>query len=238
MTARRVVTIACLLALWGAGGVGTYSVLGSHRSVAARKAGRPDQATVNPALAGLPGTLYLVQGGALYRLQQGRFTTVLKAGGWAQPRVLPGGQSLVLVRRDPSGYSDLYRTNASGATVQLTRDQGRGAVQGTDPGSQLVTQYWAMYPQASPDGTRVLFLAPVGPSGYFQLWSTATPAALPTPTPRPAPVRASGRRGVATPTPAPVAAASPPARAAVPPPVQLTDNLDFDATSPIAWSAG
>jgi Tol biopolymer transport system component len=319
---------------------------------------------------------------------------VLPAGGWGQPSLLPGGQGLVLVKRDPSGFSDLYRVDATGRTQQLTHDQGKGAVQGTDPGGQLVTQYWAMFPQVSadgtqlyfttdrykhvrccpfdvtmrlaqmpigggtskfwtvdavtqtdthtedgdyaggdsrpvplptggllfvryayagttvtsqlmlirqargaavpltagedrcdepsvspdgrrvamvcsygkqmtsvevasfdgtslgprqvlatgvqaaqpvwsPDGTQLLYLAPVGITGHFQLWSVAAPATLPTPAPTAKPV---GRGRVPTPT-APPPAAAPPTAAVGAPPVQLTQNLDFDATSPIAWAA-
>jgi hypothetical protein len=387
--------------LWGSAGIGVYKLLGSRRGTFAQRAARPDEAgaNVNPALARLPGTLYLVQSGALYRLQKGRFTTMLQAGGWGQPSALPDGQGLVLMKRDASGFSDLYRVDASGHTQQLTHDQGKGARQGIDPGVQLVTQYWAMFPRVSadgtqlyfttdaykhvrccpfdvtmrvaqipisgsgratpkfwtvdgvtqsdthtedgdyaggdsrpvpvsaggllfvrymyagttitsqlelirqargvpvpltagadrcdepsispdgkrvamicsygkqatslevaafdgtslgprqvlvtgaqaaqpvwsPDGTRLLYLAPVGITGHFQLWSVAAPVTLPTPVPTVKPP--VGRSRIApTPTPLPAAAAAPTAVVG-PPPVQLTQNLDFDATSPIAWAA-
>ena len=388
--------VLALAVLWGSAGVGVYKLLGSHRAAFNQRAARPDEAgsSVNPALAALPGTLYLVQDGTLYHLQKGRFTSVLPAGGWGQPSLLPGGLGLVLMRRDPSGYSDLYRVDAAGRTQQLTHDQGRGAVQGIDPGNQLVTQYWAMFPRVSPDGTqmyfttdrykhvrccpfdvtmrvaqmpiaggtpkfwtvdavtqtdthtedgdyaggdsrpvpvpaggllfvryayagttitsqlllirqargavtpltagddrcdepsvspdgtrvamicsygrqmtslevaafdgtslgprqvlvtgvqaaqpvwspdgaRLVYLAPVGISGHFQLWSVAAPATLPSPVPTVKPV---DRGRLPTPTP-PVAASAPPTAVAGAPPVQLTQNLDFDATSPIAWAA-
>jgi hypothetical protein len=386
--------------LWGSVGVGVYKLLGSRRGTFAQRAARPDEAgaSVNPALARLPGTLYLAQGGALYRLEKGKFITVLQAGGWGQPSPGPGGQGVVLMKRDASGFSDLYRIDASGRTQQLTHDQGKGARQGIDPGVQLITQYWAMFPRVSPDGTQVYFttdrykhvrccpfdvtmrvaqvpisgsgsatpkfwtvdavtptdthtedgdyaggdarpvplptggllfvryaysganitsqielirqargapvpltagadrcdepsvspdgkrvamicsygkqatsievaafdgtslgprqvlvtgvlaaqpvwspdgteivyLAPVGISGHFQLWSIAAPTALPSPVPQAKPV---GRSRIApTPTP-PLAAAAAPTAVVGPPPVQLTENLDFDATSPIAWAA-
>jgi hypothetical protein len=396
-TARGLLIGLGLVVLWASGGIGAYLVLGSHRTTVAKGAARPGEAAakVNPALVRLPGTLYLVQDGALYRLQHGRFTTVLKPGGWAQPRALPGGQGLVLVKRDPAGFSDLYRTDGNGGSQQLTHDQGQGAVPGKDPGGQVVTQYWAMYPYASvdgtqlyfvtdrykhvrccpfditmrvaqmpiaggtpkfwtvdavtpanthtedgdyaggdaqpvplpsgavlfvryaynadgntigsqlmllrqargvpslltapqdncsqpalapggnkvamvctygkqmtslevaafdgtslgarqvvvngvqaaqpvwsPDGSQLVYVAPVGASGHFQLWSRATPAALPPP----APTRTPAGRAVAAAPPTPAAATAPPAAAALPAPVQLTENLDFDATSPIAWT--
>jgi hypothetical protein len=73
--------------------------------------------------------------------------------------VLAGGQGLVLVKRDPSGFSDLYRTDGSGRVQQLTQNQGQGAVQGRDPGDQVVTQYWAMYPRPSADSTQLYFVS-------------------------------------------------------------------------------
>ena len=385
-----------LVLLWISSGVGVYLFLGSHRSDLTRRAARPSEsgAGLNPALARLPGTLFLTQEGAIYRLQGGRFTTFLTAGGWTQPAALPGGEGLIVVKRDPSGFSDLYRMGAAGGRpVQLTQDQGQGAVQGRDPGSQLVTQYWAMYPRASadggqlyfatdrykhvrccpfdvtmrvvqmplsggalkfwtvdavtpadthtedgdyaggdaqplplksgalifvryahmgneigselmllrqargtpvqltalqdhctepalsgdgtrvamicsygkqatslevaafdgsslgprtilvsgvqaaqptwsPDGSQLLYLAPVGATGHFQLWSTAAPSNLPTPKPAPTPGRVRAPTPSASP---PVSAPSP--TGTLPAPAQLTDNLDFDATSPIAWTS-
>lgn len=74
-TARGVAIAVGLVLLWGTSGVGVYLFLGSHRSDLARKAARPNEsgARVNPALAKLPGTLFLAQEGAMYRLQRGRF---------------------------------------------------------------------------------------------------------------------------------------------------------------------
>ena len=402
-TARGVAVAVAFALLWGAGGAGVYVLLGSHRSALAGPAARPGESgsAVSPLLAALPGSLYLIQGGALYRLQRGQFTTILPAGGWTQPAALPAGQGLIVVRRDASGFSDLYRVDAAGHTQQLTRDQGQGGVPGRDPGGQVVTQYWAMYPRVSasatqlyfatdrykhvrccpydvtlrvaqmpvaggtlkfwtadgvtqsdphtqdgdyaggdaqpvplasgavlfvryalavgsiasqlmlvtqpraapvaltapedhcaqpavsPDGTKValicsygkqptsievaafdgtslgprrvvvagvqaaqpawsadgsrlVYLAPAGVAGHFQLWSATPPAALPTPTPAPARQQPAGRRR-ATPTPTPPTATAtaapppPPSPGSLPPPVQLTTNLDFDATSPIAW---
>lgn len=393
-TPRGIAIAGGLALLWASSAVGVYLYLGAHRSHIGSQAFNPDQlgAHLNPALARLPGTIYLVQNGALYRLSRGKFTAVLPAGGWTQPAVLPGGQGLVLVKRDQSGFSDLYRVDSGGHAVPITHDQGNGAVPGPDPGVQLVTQYWAMYPRVSadgqqlyfatdrykhlrccpfdvtmrvaqmpvaggsprfwtvdgvtqtdshtvdgdyaggdaeplplasgallfvryayvggdigsrlmlvkqaraapitlstaddhcaepalsadgtklamicsygkqttslevaafdgtspgprqvivsgtqaaqptwsPDGSQLLYLAPVGATGHFQLWSTAVPASLPTPTP----LRSPTARGRAA-APSPVASSAPPSPGSLPPPVQLTENLDFDATSTIAWT--
>lgn len=395
-TTRGVVVMAGLALVWVGTGVGVYLGLGAHRSGVARGAARPDQsgAGISPELARLRGTLYVVQEGALYRLQRGRFTAVLPAGGWIQPALVPNGQGLVLVKRDPAGFSDLYRLDGAGHLLQLTSNSGQGAVQGLDPGSQTVTQYWAMFPQVSadatqlyfvtdrykhlrccpfdvtmrvaampvaggttrfwtvdavtpsdphtqdgdyaggdaepvplasgavlfvryalmgrsigsqlmllrqaratpapltaagdhceqpalspaadrvamvcsygkeaaslevaafdgtslgprqvlvsgaqaaqpvwsPDGSRLIFLAPAGLSGRFQLWSAAAPATLPAPTPppRPSPARARALLPSASPSETPLVPAEP-----VRPPLQLTANLDFDATSTIAWA--
>jgi hypothetical protein len=103
------------------------------------------------------------------------------------------------------------------------------------PRQVLVTGVQAAQPVWSPDGKQLLYLAPVGITGHFQLWSDAVPAALPTPLPTTKPV---GRSRTAAPPPsAPPPAAAPPATAVGAQPIQLTQNLDFDATSPIAWGA-
>ena len=102
-----------------------------------------------------------------------------------------------------------------------------GAAMG--PRQVLVSGVQAAQPTWSPDGGQVVYLAPAGLAGHFQLWSATAPAALPTPVPA-----APGRSRTPGPSAqAPQPAAPGPASAT---PVQLTDNLDFDATSTIAWA--
>ena len=70
----------------------------------------------------LPGTMYLVQGGAIFRFQRGSFTQVTSADGWMQPAITPDGSGLVAVRRSTS-YSDLFLLTTTGKRIaQLTHN--------------------------------------------------------------------------------------------------------------------
>ena len=93
----------------------------------------------------LPGALYLVQSGAIYRFQKGSFKQITSESGWMQPSAAPNGQ-LVAVRRQ-ANYSDLYLLTTEGTTAgQLTHDASR----------TVENNHWAFYPRFSPDG-RTLF---------------------------------------------------------------------------------
>jgi Tol biopolymer transport system component len=141
-----------LIALvWVATGAGVYFYLGSHRGTLANQALRPDQKTTasNAPINHLPGTLFLVQAGTLYRLRQGTFAAVLQAPGgstvWTQPAFMPSGQSLVVVRREYA-FSDLYQIDTSGHVQQkLTNDQNR----------TVEFNHWAFYPRPAPDGASI-----------------------------------------------------------------------------------
>ena len=84
-------------------------------------------------------------------------------------------------------------------------------------------------PAWSPDGQALAYFAPSGAAGHFELWWLAVPVA-PTPSPTP----------TATPSHAPSAggAASSivvPSLPVTPVPVQVTQGVDLNATSPPAW---
>jgi WD40-like Beta Propeller Repeat len=159
-------------------------------------------------------------GSGLMLLRQARGTPVpltAAADHCDEPAVSPNGTRVAMVCS--------YGKQATSLEV--------AAFDGTSLGPRqvLVSGVQAAQPTWSPDGSQLLYLAPVGMTGHFQLWSTAPPATLPTPVP----ARASTARG-RTASPSPTATPPPPAAAPTgPAPVQLTANLDFDATSPIAW---
>jgi hypothetical protein len=93
---------------------------------------------------------------------------------------------------------------------------------------QMVAQpIWA------PDGSGIAYLAPGGPSAPFQLWflpKNAYDPPAPSPVPTPTPTPGGPHNGpLPNPTPTPV---PPPV---VVKPIQITTNLGFDATSPLAW---
>src|SRR5262249_41739914 len=103
-SAPAALALVAIASLWIATGFGVYLALAAHRSTLADQVSRPETRRAGGTpLQRLPGTLYLVQGGTLYRLQHGTFTRLLGAtrtATWTMPAVSPGGQSLVVVRRD------------------------------------------------------------------------------------------------------------------------------------------
>jgi len=146
---KRVVVMSLAVVAWLAAGLGAYLYLGNHRTTLGLTAKRPGEAAVNAKvspLSRLPGTLYLVQQGTLYRLRRGKFTAVLNspggAAGWTQPALMPNGMGLVLVRRDYA-YSDLYLIDSGGQIQrQLTHNANR----------TVEFNHWAFYPRLSTDG--------------------------------------------------------------------------------------
>jgi dipeptidyl aminopeptidase/acylaminoacyl peptidase len=150
-TVPRALALALIACAWLAAGLGVYLALGVHPRAVAAKASRPDQVqTHSSPLQRLPGTLYLVQDGTLYRLQQGVFTPLLNANGsttWTMPAVSPNGQNLVVVRRNAE-YSDLYLVDAAGnVQQQLTHDAS----------STVELNHWALYPKLGADGSTLWF---------------------------------------------------------------------------------
>jgi len=104
---------------------------------------RPTAITASP----LPGTMYVVQGGAVYRFQHGSFQQITADDGWMQPAAAADGQ-LVAVKRE-ANYSDLYLLSTSGRQMaQLTHNSTLGSVE---------SNHWAFYPRVSPDGQTVFY---------------------------------------------------------------------------------
>src|SRR6267378_439759 len=101
-----------------------------------------------------------------------------------------------------------YGKQVSYLTIATWNGSALGPLQ-TVISDQLVAQpIWA------PDGSGIAYLAPGGPAAPFQLWWL----------PR-------ARYAPPAPSPAPSAAPAKP----VVKPIQVTTNLGFDATSPLAW---
>lgn len=152
-TAGRAVAVLLMATVWIASGVAAYLYLGAHRTTLTNEAKKPTEVKLNQGpISHLPGTLYLVQGGTLYRLQRGSFSPVLNAPGgasvWTQPVFTPNGQSLVVVRRDYAS-SDLYLVDTS---------SGRNPNLLTHNASRTVeANHWAFYPRLSPDGASLFF---------------------------------------------------------------------------------
>jgi len=140
--AIRWLVAAALVVAMSAFGVGVYHAAG-YLKASRPQVERPTQ-TSGPSL---PGTIFVVQGGAIYRFSQGKFTQVTSEAGWMQPAADPGGSRLVAVRRS-ANVSDLF-------ILQLS---GRPAAALTHNGSPTIeSNHWAFYPRFSPDGSQIFY---------------------------------------------------------------------------------
>ncbi len=139
---RWLVTTLLVIAMF-CFGVGVYHAAGllkaSHAGVQ-----RPTQVSA----PSLPGTMYLVQGGAIYRLRNGQFTQITADDGWVQVAVNAAGSQLAAVERH-TNYSDLYLLSTGGRVIaQLTHN---------GPGSRPENNHWSFYPRFSPDGSTLFY---------------------------------------------------------------------------------
>lgn len=135
-------------------GYGVYHYVGSLKSrVTTAKAVAPNQARF-----GLPGTVFVAQGGALYRLRGGAFQQIAN-GGWTQPSAGPNNQ-LLAVKRDPQ-FSDLYLLDYDGhVTKQLTHNAN----------TDIHLNHWSFYPRLSADGQSVFYSwDPKDPDNFYRV---------------------------------------------------------------------
>ena len=124
-------------------GIGVYHAAGMLRGDHAT-VHRPTEVTAAP----LPGTLYVIQAGAIYRFQHGNFSQITPEDGWMQPTASPDGKQLVAVKRS-TNFSDLYLLSAAGKQVaQLSHNSAPG------PAEQ---NHWTFYPRFSPDGQTLFY---------------------------------------------------------------------------------
>ncbi len=146
---RRLVGVGLVIAML-AFGIGVYHAAGllkgGHATVH-----RPTEVSAPQ----LPGTLYMVQGGAIYRFQHGSFTQITSENGWMQPATAPQNE-LVAVRRQPN-FSDLYLLTTGGKTVaQLSHNSSTVSAE---------ENHWTFYPRFSPEGTLLYY--DFDPKDYF-----------------------------------------------------------------------
>jgi TolB protein len=133
---------AALVVAMSAFGVGVYHATGYLKG-GRLEVQRPSQ-TTGPSL---PGTIFVVQGGAIYRFSRGKFTQITSEAGWMQPAADPSGSRLVAVRRQ-ANVSDLFLLQLSGrAGASLTHDGS----------STIESNHWAFYPRFSPDGSQLFY---------------------------------------------------------------------------------
>ena len=152
----RALITAALIAAMVAFGIGVYHVAdhfkGTHTAVR-----KPTEVSVQS----LPGTLYVVQQGAIYRFRHGDFIQITSEDGWSQPAANPKGSQLVAVQRH-ANYSDLYLISTSGQTTgQLTHNSSSTA---------LDSNHWSFYPQFTPDGSALFYtFDPKDPSNSYRV---------------------------------------------------------------------
>jgi len=140
---------------------GTYLYLGSLKSKVVKE-GAKLPTVVKPKFE-LPGTMYVVQAGALFKLEKGVFTQVA-SGNWAQPTITPDHSKLVAVQRSDQS-SDLYLLDLNGHIIkQLTHD-----------GARIIdANHWAFYPRVSADSSSVMYSYDSPKYGFqvdFSIWS-------------------------------------------------------------------
>ena len=123
-------------------GAGVYATVGMLRA-GHHTVHRPSETSARA----LPGTMYVVQAGAIYRLQHGAFKQITGEGGWMQPSAAPDGR-LVAVSRQPN-FSDLYLLDGNGKIgSQLSHNSATRAVE---------DNHWTFYPRFSPDGRSLFY---------------------------------------------------------------------------------
>ena len=144
MIVRRVAALL-FLPLMLAFGTGVYMYLGTLKSKAVKE--HAQLPTVTKPRFVLPGTMFVVQQGRLFKLNGGSFTEIGPSGDWSQPALTPDHSQMVAVLRSGAS-SDLYLLDVKGNVIKrLTRDDSR----------TVDFNHWAFYPHVSADGSSVFY---------------------------------------------------------------------------------
>jgi len=126
-------------------GSGVYLYLGTLKSKVVKE--RPQLPTVTKPKFVLPGTMFVVQEGRLFKLNGGSFTEIGPPGDWSQPSLTPDRTRLIAVQRGGAS-SDLYLLDLNGQIVKrLTKNDSK----------YIASNHWAYYPRVSPDGASLFF---------------------------------------------------------------------------------
>jgi Tol biopolymer transport system component len=137
----------------------------------------------------------------------------------AQPSISPDGGLIAMICTYGKQLSYLTVAGWNGANIGVL--------------TTLISDQMVAQPIWAPDGSGIAYLAPGVAAGPFQLWflpriAYFPPAPSPVPTPTPTP---GGPHNGPLPSPTPSPTPKPPPVK----PIQVTTNLGFDATSPLAW---
>ena len=151
MTSKVVLGAALALVMLVCGPL-TFLFLSGRTSKAVAPPAKPTSSSPRAQALTLPGTLYIVQDGAIYSLSEGRFHQITAEAGWTQPSLSPDGASIIAVQRHDF-YSDVYVLNRYG-TIERRVTNNSVPPKNADPGSY----HWSFYPRLSADG-RTLWMA-------------------------------------------------------------------------------
>jgi Tol biopolymer transport system component len=144
MILRRIAAILFLPVMLGFGS-GVYLYLGTLKSKVVQE--RPVKPTVTKPKFVLPGTMYVVQDGRMFKLNAGSFTEIGPAGDWSQPTLTPDHTKLIAVLRGVH-FSDLYLLDLNGHVLKrITKNDSR----------YVELNHWAFYPHVSPDGVNLVY---------------------------------------------------------------------------------
>lgn len=139
-----------LVVLWASFGFGVYHFLESRRSNLGTAVSAAAPTEERPSYQ-LPGSIYVSQGGHLYRYANGQFTDLglpTTDRSWIEPAAGPDGDLLVVARF--SEWSDVFLVNGqTGAIVkQLTSNATKT--------SHVELNAWSFWPHLAADGHTVI----------------------------------------------------------------------------------
>ena len=168
---RRVAIGLVVVVAWAAFGLGVNRFLDSRKSRLAARHVALVPTKEKPRFS-LPGSVYVSQGGILYRFHDGVFTSMplpASAGAWMQPAPATPGQLLVVARA--AEYSDVYVVDAvSGQVVRRLTDNV------TPQSAHVELNAWSFWPHLAADGVTVVsaYDGPKTGTSYevhFAVWS-------------------------------------------------------------------
>lgn len=164
---RRLALVAVVFIAWAAFGLGINRLLNSHKSTltASHPVVAPTQET---PIFSLPGSIYVSQGGHMYRLRGGQFVDMKLppgAGDWMQPALAGNGRLLLVARA--AEYSNVYLWDPAAPLKQLTDNATKTR--------KVEDNAWAYWPHLAADGSTVV-LGYDGPKVgtfevHFAVWS-------------------------------------------------------------------
>ncbi|HUY56226.1 MAG TPA: hypothetical protein VMV12_00150 [Candidatus Micrarchaeaceae archaeon] len=140
---RRWLPALAVLALMALFGFVVYSALSTLKS----NKHQSEKPTQTQALIDLPGTVYVVQNGDIYSLNNLKFTQLkAPAYDWVQVEPGPGGDLLAVA--SAAEYSDVYLLNSQGQILRQLLSESS---------PYYFNNHWTYYPRVSPNGSTLFY---------------------------------------------------------------------------------